>query len=134
MMTKKSLIFINDFWAHFKEKIVKKAFKKNIKFTIIFKKIKNFSLIKRIVLPNSHFFTKKNHTFSREFTNFHTFLWNLFFLPVWLNKAKNSLSWAFSQISFVLKTIYVTSFYRKNKRFFVKKLMREASFSFVCRP
>jgi hypothetical protein len=27
-MTKKSLFFlINDFWAHFKEKIVKKAFK-----------------------------------------------------------------------------------------------------------
>jgi hypothetical protein len=64
---------------------------------------------KSTVLPNSHFFTK------------------FFFLPVWTaNKAKYSLSSheLFHKKSFVLKTIHVTSSYRKNKRFFVKKLMR----------
>jgi hypothetical protein len=40
------------------------------------------------------------------------------------NNAQNSLSWAFSEKYFVLKTIHVTSSYRKNNRFFVKKPMR----------
>jgi hypothetical protein len=68
---------------------------------------------------NSREFTKF-HTFSREFTLFH----ESFFLLVWTaNKAKHSLAshGLFHKKSFVLKTIHVTSSYRKNKRFFVKK-------------
>jgi hypothetical protein len=55
---------------------------------------------------------------SQIFTLFH----EIFFLPVWTAKnAQNSHSWAFSNKSFVLKTIHVTSSYRKNKRFFYEK-------------
>jgi hypothetical protein len=60
-----------------------------------------FSL-RNTVMPNQiHDFSReftKFHTFSREFTHFHTFSRNLFFTCIWTaNKAKNSLSWAFSQ-------------------------------------
>jgi hypothetical protein len=67
------------------------------------------------------------HTFShesREFgTNFHTFSRNLFFYrygrQTKLKKASHGL---FHKKSYVLKTIHVTSSYRKIKRFFVIKL------------
>jgi hypothetical protein len=57
----------------------------------------------------------------KKFTLFH----EIFFFTgiVWtkLNIASYEL---FHKKSFVLKTIHVTSSYRKNKRYFVKKLMR----------
>jgi hypothetical protein len=80
------------------------------------------------VLQNSHFFTRirvnshefrKFHNFSREFAEIYKkyshFSRNLFFTVWTANNAQNSLSWAFSKKSFVLKKNHVTSFYRENK-------------------
>jgi hypothetical protein len=62
------------------------------------------------------------YDFSREFTNFHTFLRNLFFYRYGRKtKLKIASHGLFHKKSFVLKTIHFTSSYRKNKRIFVKK-------------
>jgi hypothetical protein len=72
------------------------------------------------VLPNSHFFTRirvnsRNFTLFRVNLQMFTLFHQIFFLPVLMaNNAQNSLSWAFSKKSCVLKTIHVTSSYRKN--------------------
>jgi hypothetical protein len=67
--------------------------------------------VKNFFISNSREFTlTKFHTFSREFTNFHTYH-EIYFMD-------------FLKKSFVLKTIHVTSSYRKNKRFVVKNPAR----------
>jgi hypothetical protein len=78
------------------------------------------------MLVNSRYFTLF-HKFSHVFTKY-------FILLVWTNNAQNRIAShrLIHKKPFVLKTIHVTSSYRKNKRFFVKKPMR--GYFWLCLP